>query len=52
MEGEHEFVHLEDTEAGVFINVESQLVDDGSEAGFEDWVFLCVAEGVVEDRQI
>lgn len=52
MEGEHEFVDLEDTETGVFIHIEGQFVDDCSESGLEHWIFLCIAEGVVEDRQV
>lgn len=52
MEGKHEFVHLEDTETGVFVDVEGELVDDRSEPGLEDWIFLGIAERVVEDSQV
>lgn len=52
VEGEHQLVHLEDTEAGVFVDVEGKFVDDGSQTGLEHGVFLGVSEGVVEDGEI
>lgn len=52
VERKHKFVHLEDTQAHVLVNVEGKFVDNWPKTGFKYWVFLGVSQGVVENDQI
>lgn len=52
VERKHQFVHLEDTQAHVLVNVECKFVDNRPKTCFKYWVFLGVSQGVVENDQI
>lgn len=45
-------MHLENTKAGVFINIKGELVDDGPQTSLENRVFLGISERVVEDDKV